>query len=167
MVKQDWDTDICSESFMSSDGRLNSSFNYMACLSGSWHTLIITTMENSAKFVFDVETHDVLYNTLVPLPHVWRQSRTNNCMCIFSPSVCPQFAQTLHAGLFIQMSLSPPYNDILMKDLLQPDFQLCAMLASAKEARRGEEPEPFLVVINCISSPHPPSHTPFPLDLSA
>ena len=57
---------MCSEKFMSPDRRLNSSFNYMACLSRS-HTLIITTMENSAKFAFDVETHDILYNTLVPL----------------------------------------------------------------------------------------------------
>ena len=43
----------------SSDRRLNSLeiFNYLPCLSGSHGTLIITTIENSLKFTFDVETH--------------------------------------------------------------------------------------------------------------
>ena len=81
---------VCAQKRLSSDRRLNSLFNYLACLSRS-HTLIITTMENSVKFAFDVETHDVLYNTLVllPLPHVWRQSRTNNCVCIPPLSLSP------------------------------------------------------------------------------
>ena len=44
---------------LSSDRRLNflEIFNYLARLSGSQRTLIITTIENSLKFTFDVRTH--------------------------------------------------------------------------------------------------------------
>ena len=51
-------------------------------------------MENSVKFAFDVETHDVLYNTLVLLPLHMSGGRVEpTTVCVFPPSVCPQFAQ--------------------------------------------------------------------------
>ena len=109
---------MCVQKRLSSDRRLNSLFNYLACLSRS-HTLIITTMENSVKFAFDVETHDVLYNTLVLLPLHMSGGRVEpTTVCVFPPQFVPSLPnrQTLHAGLFIQMSVFP--DDDVMKDML-------------------------------------------------
>ena len=115
-------------------------WNYLACLSRS-HTLIITTMENSVKFAFDVETHDVLYNTLVLLPQsTCLEAESNQQLCVYFP---PQFVpsllnrQTLPAGLFIQMSVSP--DDDLMKDLLLARFSTVCNVSKCRgaETRRG------------------------------